>query len=78
VTLEEWLMKTGALAVAELAEGMPGSPHGQKKSAMIAWILEDDVARARAVEAKDLNERLEGSLNGVGAVGFVNRAGDAL
>lgn len=75
--LREWLTKTvGSLAVAKLAEDIPGGTHGRKKPDLIEWILSDPDATAYATKAMEIDERLTGMP--AGKVGFVNRRGDAL
>jgi len=75
--LKEWLNGIGREAIAELAEDMPGSPHGRKKADMIAWVLSDAEATEHATAAMDLNIRLESNMV-PSQVGFVDRKGDAL
>ena len=76
--LEEWLAGVGREAIAELAEDMPGGPHGRKKGDMIAWILSDEEATEYATSAMDLNVHLDSTITTPTEVGFVDSKGDAL
>lgn len=57
MTLEEWLAQTPALALKALADRP--TAHAAKKEQVIALILRDPQATARAEESKRIHERLE-------------------
>jgi hypothetical protein len=53
--LETWLKGVGSLALKAMAEDMPNVRESPKPK-VIAWILQDEPTRERAMESKRIDE----------------------